>query len=556
MGQHPLDTAALHLQGIIAAEAGDLDLALASLRQAADTAREDADVALSLSLVQRMCGAEMDAVATLDRAHANAPDKVGVTLALADGLQHVGQTARALEIYAGVLARTPDNLSALVHSGILLMKTGNVSIGVSRLRRAAELSDDPIVLYNQAMAERALGDLDQALEIMDRVLDHRPDYHDASAGKALILHSLGRSDAALDALKPAIDQGDKSTAVGVAYAKIAVKAGEPREASALLRRLLESPGKGAHDIRQLNFALGEIEDARGQFDTAFSAFRSANALTHRRYDATATDAEFASLCSVFSTIGFDRLPRSRVSGGVPVLIVGMPRSGTTLIEQMLDSHPDVAGCGELPDLQAVVEQIDLTSRGSDGRSGLAATEIDQHARRYRKALRQAADQDAPVMVDKMPSNFAFLGYAALLVPNAKVIYCRRDPRDAGLSVFMQNFRTGNAFADDLAAIGHQAVFCHRLMEHWRNVLPLPIIDVDYEKVVADPEIQMRRLLAFLDLPWDRRCLEFHRNSRQVRTASFDQVRQPIHNRSIGRWRNYAKHLSPLIEALQPILPVE
>jgi hypothetical protein len=238
-----------------------------------------------------------------------------------------------------------------------------------------------------------------------------------------------------------------------------------------------------------------------------------------------------------------------VGNDQPVLIVGMPRSGTTLTEQILAAHPRLHGAGELPDLA----RLALRMVGDEEERWQAATRLDEATSRdlataYLEKLRDGAPKGRLRFIDKSPLNFFDLAFAALLFPGARVIHCRRAARDIALSIWLQNFNPEQRYATDFGDLAFFIGQYERLMAHWRGALPLRLIDVVYEDTVADVERQARRLVDFLGAAWDPRCLEFHRSDRAVQTPSRWQVRQPIYDRSVGRWRAYASHLSLLESA--------
>jgi len=226
-----------------------------------------------------------------------------------------------------------------------------------------------------------------------------------------------------------------------------------------------------------------------------------------------------------------------VSGGDElVFVLGMPRSGTTLVEQILAAHPEVHGCGELTTMPSIVGRLPAQGRTSrlaqDTRGALAAE--------YLAASRRHAPASATRRVDKQPLNFLYLGQIALLFPAARIVWCRRDPRDIAISVYGEDFSPESTYATDLGEILGFADVQERLMAHWRQVIPNPLHEVRYEDLVRDPEAGTRGLVDFLDLPWDPACLGFHDAARSVGTPSRWQVRQPVHARSVGRWTNYAR----------------
>jgi hypothetical protein len=302
------------------------------------------------------------------------------------------------------------------------------------------------------------------------------------------------------------------------------------------------------------FALGKALDESGRYDEAFAHYAEANSLVKRfrasvgdRYDPRAVHRLNDQMFEVFTPNYFEQRRGWGEPSELPVFIVGMPRSGTTLVQQIAASHSLVHGAGELGDIADIAK----TFGGSDVRSAALGWDRDSVkavAQRHIQRL-QALRGNAPRVIDKAPSNVHHLGLIALLFPSARVIFCRRDARDTCLSCYFQWFARGNTFSFDLAHCGHEYLATDRLMNHWRRTLPLAMLDVQYEELVADLEGRSRRLLDFLSLPWEPACLEFHRTETTILTSSSWQVRQPIYQSSVGRWRHYERHLRPLLEVL-------
>jgi hypothetical protein len=245
-------------------------------------------------------------------------------------------------------------------------------------------------------------------------------------------------------------------------------------------------------------------------------------------------------------------PRASNQDQTPVFIVGMPRSGTTLVEQILDAHAEVFGAGERHALGDLVVELGGATDSVASVKRIAALDggaLDARAERYLAEL-HALDPAAMRIVDKMPGNFRHLGLMGLLMPGATVIACDRDPRDIGLSIFTYRFYGVHAYSNDLADLGWYIGQQRRLMAHWRRVLPNPILTLRLQDLVHDFEGTLRRLLEFVGLPYDANCERFHERQRRVRTVSRTQVQQPINDRGLGRWRPYERHLAPMIAALR------
>jgi hypothetical protein len=298
--------------------------------------------------------------------------------------------------------------------------------------------------------------------------------------------------------------------------------------------------------------LGQICEEAGDYRQAFERFSAANACVPSRFDPAGFRRTVDRVIAFFTRERLATLPRSGCDSELPVFIVGMPRSGTSMVEQILGRHSLVRPCGERRDIYRLPRRL---SGGDPERLWpeiLARTDartLDDIAREYIETGR-GQDRRCRRITDKLPGNYVNLGLIQLLFPHARVVYCRRDPLDTGLSCFQQNFRSkGMEFARDLRHIGLRQQGCWRLMEHWSEVLSLPILTMDYEQTVTDPEGCARRLLDFLGLGWEPACVDFHLSDRLVKTASYEQVQRPIYRSSIGRWRHYETWLGPLREAL-------
>ncbi len=303
----------------------------------------------------------------------------------------------------------------------------------------------------------------------------------------------------------------------------------------------------------LDFALGKAYADLKEYERSFKHLLAANAAkrTTAAYDEQATFAFFDRIERTFSP----ELMAAKAGGGAPsdrpIFVLGMPRSGTTLVEQVLASHPAVHGAGELTIFREAVQAAAPPARlYPDFVPALDEAAIGRIGTEYIKRLGARAQQGERV-TDKLPSNFLYVGLIHLALPNAVIIHTVRNPIDTCISCFSKLFKPGEQlFSYDLGELGRYYRRYQQLMEHWRRVLPPGrILDVTYEDVVADLEGQARRILAHCGLPWDERCLAFHETDRPVRTASAMQVRQPIYSSAVERWRVYEEFLGPLLTAL-------
>jgi tetratricopeptide (TPR) repeat protein len=497
---------------------------------------------------------------------------VGIAMAtladtLALGLQHhlAGNLAAAEPLYRQVLHTDPGEANARYLLDLLLCHGTRRDAIVPLLRRAVALLPQAAVLHWKLGQELVdLGQVEEAAACYREALRLQPDLAEAHANLAELLLEEGRREEATSCYHQALrlDPGCVS-----ALSQAAIYNVFPLTSLELARMgaLASDARLSRTDAARLHFGLGNVHDRAGAYEEAFRHFQQANALRqaacrdeNQGYDAAAHNAWTSEMIASCNARYFQRIRGFGRDSQRPVFIVGMLRSGTSLVEQILASHPQIHGAGELFDITALA--IGLPCRlGVAARSDLPgeaypaclatldAATATALADEYLSHL-ERLDSSAPRVTDKMPTNFEHLGLIAALSPRARVIHCSRDPLDVCLSCYFQHFTSMNfTYAlEDLAAFYQDY---ERLMRHWQALLPLAFLEVAYEDLVSAPERVSRELVAFCDLEWDDRCLAYHQTQRRVRTASMAQVRQPIYTRSVGRWRHYAAHLGPLLRAL-------
>jgi tetratricopeptide (TPR) repeat protein len=373
----------------------------------------------------------------------------------------------------------------------------------------------------------------------------------AFVNMANLMLELGQRDAALSALDRAL-AADPRFAIAW-YTKSNTKtfaAGDPDIAT--MERLLRPPHskpQPAEDRMLLHYAIGkacmDIKDAPRAFAHLNQGSRLKRATL--TYDAEAAECGMVAVAKAFPATRFQDSDPIGEPSQVPIFIIGMPRSGTTLVEQILASHPQVHGGGELRHLEQALAEAG--ARSAAEAATLPAEQIAALGRRY-LALAPLRRPGALRATDKLPGNFLHAGLIHLALPNARIVHCRRHPVDTCLSCYATLFTTGHEYSYDLAELGAHYRGYAALMAHWRSVLPAEcLIEVDYETIVDDLETEARRLIAFCGLDWDDACLRFHATARTVRTASLHQVRQPLYRSSIGRWTSFRDELAPLLTAL-------
>ena len=409
--------------------------------------------------------------------------------------------------------------------------------------------------HSRATSLRLAGDMMGAVEHYKHVLALVPDSATTWNELGTALRSLGRLDEAVTCFRHALvlkpDLAD-------AYRNLALGEQLSGDSSELARiaALADTADLPIEDRSAAAFALGKALDDAGRFDEAFAAYERANSIYRAAraaagdwFDAAGLSRQVDEIIATFTPGFFAKVAGWGTRSEVPVFIVGMPRSGTSLVEQIAASHSRVSGAGELLHIGRMYGDFGPPIDGPGTELRWEGAVIRRAAGGHLQRLSEIGS-GAERVIDKMPDNVLCLGLVATLYPQARIIFCRRDPRDIALSCFFQKFTPGMlGFSYDLADCGRRQVQIDRLIEHWRRVLPLPMLEVNYEKLVADLAGESQKLVSFLGLEWEPACLEFHRTQRTVATASSWQVRQPLYDRSVGRWRNYERHLEPLLRAL-------
>jgi Tfp pilus assembly protein PilF len=433
-------------------------------------------------------------------------------------LQQAGKLDQATAIYQEVLRQDANNADAWHFLGVAALERRMPENGRELIERSLQLKpDNAIYHHNMAAALAELGDLENAETHYREAVRLKPDYAEA-------YYNLTGS--------------------------IKVRAGDP--AIEKVAALLQNTGVSPQDRCFLHFAAGKIYDDIGAYDRAFAHYEAGNLAKDVRFRPEEYWRQVAALIATFDAGFLETLFGQGSSSEVPVFIVGMPRSGTSLAEQVLASHPAVFGAGELPDLPAITEAL---PKHGGGRSypacvpALGPEAIRGFANAYLGRLSKLAPE-AQRVVDKQPLNFQHVGLIALMFPNARIIHCRRNVLDTCVSCYFQNFTNGQEYSFDLIHLGLFHRCYERLMAHWDKLLPGRIMDVHYEELVADHEGVTRAMLEFCGLDWNDACAAPHETDRPVKTASRWQVRQPVYKTSLARWRRYEKHLGPLLAALK------
>lgn len=451
-----------------------------------------------------------------------------------------------------VVARQPRNLPALRLLADARVRLGDYAGAATALGRACRLRPGDARLHVAlGRVHYTAGDIDAAIDATGRAVRLDADCPDALANWLGMRLQRGEFASALPELAAAFDARPRDVGIAMAFGEFAIRLGRVDDAIERLRAHLATGQVDAADRGIILHRLALLLEHAGRHTEAFAAAREAKALRPQRWDADEYDRRVDRIIATFSREALAALPRNPARSDLPVLVVGVFRSGTSLTEQILASHSAVFGAGEAPLLgQLAGTPLRLALAAGPGRvapvltADVIARAGDEYCRRL-AALAPAALR----ITDKHPLNVELLGIAALALPGARVIHCVRDPLDTCLSAYFTNFRPGLEFANDLTSLGRYYRAYERLMAHWRAVIDLPVHELRYEALVADPDARIRALVNHLGLPFEAGCLEFHATARTALTPSNQQVREPMYQRSVGRHARYGALLDELRAAL-------
>ncbi len=489
-----------------------------------------------------------------------------------------GAYSDALQHYEGLVHLEPRDAEARSGLGATLAYLGRYQEAADQFRRAVGIKPSfAEACFNLGSVLQVMGLHAEAQEPLRRALKLKPSYVEARVALGLSWVVLGRLPKARDCYEKALRAAPRDTRAIVGMGQVASLEGrfadaegefrraleiEPRASCALAalpwlrkmtpadadwaKRAEEIAGSGLTLIDEsvLRFAIGKYYDDIGDFTRAFRAYRRANELHKLRAEPYDREGYTRFIDAVIQARTPEAIASARVTGSdseLPVFVLGMPRSGTSLVEQIIASHPQAHGAGEIDFWQSVVRRNAVTFWKS-----LPTDSVRRElARSYLKIL-TGYSADALRVVDKTPINATYLGIIHTTFPKARIIFMRRDPIDTCLSCYFQQFLPTMNWSTDLGDLAHYYHQTQRVAAHWHRVLPPgTILDVSYEDLVADQEKWTRRIIEFVGLPWDDRCLQFHKTARVVSTASAWQVRQKIYGSSVGRWRHYEKFIGPL-----------
>ncbi|MDY7108268.1 MAG: sulfotransferase [Planctomycetota bacterium] len=533
---------------------GELDEAITHYRALTDLQPEIAGIWCNLGATLRAAGRAGESLDALQQARALDPTLIQAHTNLVAAFVEMNDAPRALDAARRAIEAEPDHPLVQWSVAGAFRLAGELETAAGHLRAAVRLDPaSPLLRCELGDLLRRLERSDEADAAYGQALRLDPHSVDALIGRMKGRSQTGRSAEAREMARGIAQRFPMDAAAVHAAAEEYLNHNLTAEAAALIQPRLNGPGLEPGERRALLFALCEALDQLGRYEDAWAAAAEANRLKRVRLDRAALERQVDAVIAAFDADSIEGRPRAEAGPVRPLFIVGMPRSGTSLLEQILASHPQVTGGGEMNLMSRVVGRVETIAGAAEpypacvkrlcaeGRTRLAAFAAAE--------LGKVAHGNVCV-TEKTPDTFRYLGFVEQLFPNARVIFCLRDPRDVGLSCFFHDFTGDHPWAYDLADLGRYCREYERLVAHWRATLGLPMMDVRYEDLVENQAPVTRHLLEFCGLPWDARCLAFHENRRPVHTASAGQVRRRLYGSSIGRYRRYEAHLGPLLRALE------
>ena len=484
------------------------------------------------------------------------PNHAPVYCALGKALSEAGHPKQAMEKFKKGLQLDPKLAEAHVGMGILNCGIGGLDNAEYHFKEALRIEKNNFSAFiGLASVKRFTGEYEKGLEYLEKAEKlNGTDQTLFSGLKVNLLEQMGDKEQAYKIIDQLIVNDNMNAQAATVFSKLCRKYDRCDESIKIIDDFIERPTTDTTEKQGLMYAAGDILDKLSRYDEAMDYYQKANEAVDITCDRDAHIKYHNDVIKSFSKPAYKDMPRATTGSSRPIFVVGMPRSGTTLTEQILATHSDVFGAGELDYIKKL--EISIRGVGSGNEAdyvstimGLTQDKLTESARNYLDKISKL-DSKARYVIDKMPNNFIQIGLISLLFPNARIIHCRRNALDNCLSIYFQSFIWSHDYALDLSDIGFYYNEHERLMSHWKELVDIPILTVQYEDILQDQEAMSRKLLEFCDLEWDESVMKFYDSKRDVGTASYDQVRQPIYQSSKQRWKNYEKHIGSLIDELE------
>ncbi len=462
-----------------------------------------------------------------------------------------GEYKSAIKYYNDALELDPNNTAVLVGLGKSYHYASETDAGIQLYNKAISIDNNCCDAYaNLGIAHVKYGRFDEGMKAYEKALEIEPENIEIICAISTLYERKGDFNNAHNLLKGIMNDHIDDYNFALAYGKLSRKIDDRNNAINILNSAANKLTTPPLIKSEIHFLIGKLFDDQHEYDKAFMHYKSANGLQPFVYNHDKNIEYKKEIISTYSKSFMETMHRAD-NDKTPIFIVGMPRSGTTLVEQILSSHPDVYGGGELTyisDLQNnIVEVIQTNKKPPACILDCDKSTLNKFSKEYIDLTRQPSP-DIKYITDKMPHNFQLLGFIELLFPEAKIIHCTRNPIDTCLSIYFNSFNANHAYSRDLDQLGtYYKEYYLEIMAHWRKTLKTQILEINYETLIANQESVSREIIDYCKLDWDDACLRFYETKRNVETISYDQVRQPIYHQSCERWRNYEKDIKPLIK---------
>jgi tetratricopeptide (TPR) repeat protein len=555
LSQDPEQPDALHYLGVIAMQAGRFDAAAELITRALQQQPQNHFAMANLGNALLQAGNPAEAIDRYRAALTIEPSMFDARRNLASALMAQNEANEALREIKQAAAMAPRSLEVQVTLGNILQETGFIDEAIACFDGILKVRSDLAPIHvNLGSSLRQAGRSDEAIASFEKAIALAPDHAEAHLNLGIVYQDLGEKEKAATALRRALSIDSSNTKAWFALADLSKHSLSESDVAAIAVAL-DSPELGDDQRTNLEFALGKFHEDSNEHAKAMPHYLAGNKLKRASlvYSIDEDRNVFENLKAVFDDAFFERWSGVGSDSSAPIFIVGMPRSGTSLVEQVLASHPQVYGGGELMELLRAVSSRFALVDGVDYSAGIAkasAGDFEGIAEHYLQAI-TGLKGDASHVTDKLPTNFINVGLISIVFPKATVIHCIRDPRDTCFSIFKHLFKArGHNYAYDLEELGTYHNLYTDMMAHWCAVAPIDIHELRYEEMIGSQEETTRALLEACNLPWDPACLEFHKTVRPVSTISADQVRRPIYSSSIGLWQQHEDALAPLLRVLK------
>ena len=513
-----------------------------------------------LGLMAQQNNQSLQAIPLLEKSINLLPTDVRAYNHLAQVYLSQGKLAKATALLRKGLSYQPEHIDSLNSLANVLVDQGDIAQAITLYRQVIQLDGHAVhSTFNLAHALKGVGQYTEALHWYNETIAIAPHHEHAYHGAGITSEELGNFDEAISYYKKSL-QHNASHVRSMANL-LAIKSFSPdKNLVSLASSMVNSDQLSDEDSAKLHHGLGKYFDSKCLYDIAFGHFE--NSCKAQKKCSPAYDIQYGKvfcqqMIKAFDPVFFNKISTMERSQANPIFIVGMPRSGTTLVEQIIASHDDVFAAGELTVIPKLskkyltteIKDLSALTASQLTTDNLASDQLIQAAQTYLDFMKKSGQQDEPLCTDKLPMNFMYLGFINAIFPKAKIIYCRRQPLDIGVSCYIEMFNLSHDFSLDLNSFAHYFLDQENIMQHWQKTLPIDIFTLKYEDLIANQAEVTGDLLAYLELDWQEECLNYHQTQRVINTPSRWQVRQPIYKTSAERWKNYQQHLTPLITAL-------